>query len=201
VNDLHREVNKKKTPLKKTPANPSLMFGNNKAVVNFRSPAIFPENVFDSAEMLHHMLYSETDHSVLVGRRVAVRYTDSNVDGGNSKYYADGIVTKTKLLKTMVKVSVVLWIIWSSHSRPTPSVPHRSQFCSTKTSLCRSTITPSAAPIPTLCTASGSTVRVSSAHCSLGNALLPWCRGAVCPCIGCRPPSGCTCVGRPGMRT
>jgi hypothetical protein len=54
VNDLTREVNKKKTPLKRRKRGKSNMKlgSGGGGVVEFRSPAEFPEDVFESAHML-----------------------------------------------------------------------------------------------------------------------------------------------------
>jgi hypothetical protein len=58
VNDLHREVNKKKTPAKgrKSAQSNMKIGGGGGGVVEFRSPAEFPEDVFESAHMLNKIL-------------------------------------------------------------------------------------------------------------------------------------------------
>jgi hypothetical protein len=45
-------------------------------VVEFRSPAEFPEDVFESAHMLNKILQHDLRAGHLMGRRVAVRYAD-----------------------------------------------------------------------------------------------------------------------------
>jgi hypothetical protein len=50
-----------------------------------------------------------------MGRRVTVRYTDAKVDSGNTRYYADGVVQETKLMKTMAKAGFICFFSHCLH--------------------------------------------------------------------------------------
>ena len=116
MNDLTREVHKKKTPVKRKRGTSNMKLGGGGGgVVEFRSPAEFPEDVFESAHMLNSILQLDIRPGLLMGRRVTVRYSDDKLDSGNTRYYADGVVTETKLLKTMVKVSFICFFSHCLH--------------------------------------------------------------------------------------
>ena len=75
-------------------------------MVEFRSPIEFPDDVFDSSLGLNEIINNGYSTELLKGRRVTVRYTDAKLNSGNTRYYADGVVTATNKLKTMVKLKI-----------------------------------------------------------------------------------------------
>jgi hypothetical protein len=70
-------VYKKKTPVKKRKRGKSNMQlgGGGGGVVEFRSPAEFPEDTFESAHMLNSVLQLDMRPGLLMGRRATVRYS------------------------------------------------------------------------------------------------------------------------------
>ena len=62
--------------------------------------------MFDSALGISEILSNDYSPKLLKGRRVTVRYTDAKLNNGNTRYYADGVVTATKKLVTMVKLKI-----------------------------------------------------------------------------------------------
>ena len=116
MNDLHREVIEKRKPVKRKSGKSNMKIGGGGGgVVEFRSPDEFPEDVFESAHVLNKILQLDLRPVLLMGRRVTVRYSDDKVDSGNTRYYADGVVTETKLMKTMVKVSFICFFSHCLH--------------------------------------------------------------------------------------
>ena len=115
VNDLRREPIKKPKPVRKQSAKSRIAISSSSGVVEFRSPIEFPEDVFESAHMLNKILQHDLRPGLLMGRRVTVRYSDDKVDSGNTRYYADGVVTETKLMKTMVKVGFICFFSHCLH--------------------------------------------------------------------------------------
>ena len=106
VNDLTREPIKKPKPVRKQSAKSSMAISSSSGVVEFRSPSEFPDDVFDSALGLSEILSNGYSPKLLKGRRVTVRYTDAKLNNGNTRYYADRVVTATKKLVTMVKLKI-----------------------------------------------------------------------------------------------
>ena len=101
-----RERITKRKPVRKKTAKSNTTISSGSSVVAFRSPGEFPDDVFDSTQGLMEILDNGYDTSLLKGRRVTVRYTDAKLESGNRRYYADGVVTDAKRLKTMVKLKI-----------------------------------------------------------------------------------------------
>ena len=106
MNDLRREHIKKPKPVRKQSAKSSMAISSSSGVVEFRSPIEFPDDVFDSSLGLTEIINNGYSTELLKGRRVTVRYTDAKLNSGNTRYYADGVITATKKLKTMVKLKI-----------------------------------------------------------------------------------------------
>ena len=107
MNDLIRERIKKRKPVRKKTAKSNTTISSGSSVVAFRSPGEFPDDVFDSAQGLSEILDNGYCPKLLKGRRVTVRYTDAKLESGNRRYYADGVITEAKRLKTMVKLKIM----------------------------------------------------------------------------------------------
>ena len=106
VNDLRREPIKKQKPVRKQSGKSRIVISSSSGVVEFRSPIEFPDDVFDSALGLSEILNNGYSPELLKGRRVTVRYTDAELNSGNTRYYADGVITATNKLKTMVELKI-----------------------------------------------------------------------------------------------
>jgi hypothetical protein len=106
VNDLRREPIKKQKSVRKQSGKSRIAISSSSGVVEFRSPSEFPDDVFDSALGLSEIISNGYSTKLLQGRRVTVRYTDAKLNNGNTRYYADGVVTATKKLVTMVKLKI-----------------------------------------------------------------------------------------------
>jgi hypothetical protein len=76
---LNSEVHKKNTPVKERKRGKSNMQlgGGGGGVVEFRSPADFPEDIFESAHMLNSVLQLDMRPGLLMGRRATARYSDA----------------------------------------------------------------------------------------------------------------------------
>ena len=103
---MRREPIKKPKPVRKQSAKSSMAISSSSGVVEFRSPIEFPDDVFDSSLGLNEIINNGYSTELLKGRRVTVRYTDAKLNNGNTRYYADGVVTATKKLVTMVKLKI-----------------------------------------------------------------------------------------------
>ena len=102
-----REQIAKRKPVRQKKAISKTNISSSSSVVAFRSPGEFPDDVFDSTQGLMEILDNGYCPKLLKGRRVTVRYTDAKLESGNRRYYADGVVTDAKRLKTMVKLKIM----------------------------------------------------------------------------------------------
>ena len=121
---MNREVHKKKTPVKTRKRGTSNMKlgGGGGGVVEFRSPAEFPEDVFESAHMLNSILQLDIRPGLLMGRRVTVRYSDDKVDSALHRILRKAPPTKAPNSAFVAVLKMVpLWQFVGRFGRLRPS--------------------------------------------------------------------------------